>query len=108
MPVAPKRDSAGPDLQALLDLDNARERFHEILKSTGRKHDGVSAPTNIFRDFQKPPAFVLFEIKEEDLPINLYLLGRERFIYLVWCVGINHSCRSCALPEYQSSSPGYR
>src|SRR5271166_4430383 len=77
-------------LQTLFDLNDARERVDEVLKSTSRKHDGVPTPTNIFRDFQKPSAFVLFEIEKEDLAINLNLLGCERFIYLVWCVVINH------------------
>ena len=77
-------------LQTLFDLNDARERVDEVLKSTSRKHDGVPTPTNIFCDFQKPSAFVLFEIEKEDLAINLNLLGCERFIYLVWCVVINH------------------
>ncbi len=78
-------------LQTLLDFNDARERVDEVLKSASRKHDGVPTPTNIFRDFQKPAAFILFEIEKEDLPINLNLLGGESFIYLVWCVVINHN-----------------
>jgi len=86
-------------LQPLLDINDARECFNEVLKSTSRKHDGVPAPTNILRDFQKPSAFVLFEIEKEDLPINLNLLGRERFVYFVWCVGINHNLPFLRSPE---------
>jgi hypothetical protein len=84
-------------LQTLLDVNDARKRVDKVLKSASRKHDGVPTPTNIFRDFQKPSAFVLFEIQKEDLPINLNFLGRERFIYLVWCVVINHKTAVPAL-----------
>src|SRR5260370_20368304 len=84
-------------LQTLLDVNDARKRVDKVLKSASRKHDGVPTPTNIFRDFQKPSAFVLFEIQKEDLPINLNLLGRERFICLVWCVVINHKTAVHAL-----------
>ena len=103
-------NAKGPlGLQTLFDLNDARERVDEVLKSTSRKHDGVPTPTNIFRDFQKPSAFVLFEIEKEDLAINLNLLGRERFIYLVWCVVINHDLPfSCSLPKDLIFCPPHR
>jgi hypothetical protein len=89
MPVARERNPTG--LQPLLDVNDAGERFDEVLKSASRKHDGVPSSTNILRDFQKPSTFVLFEVEKEDLPIDLNLFGRERAIYLVWCVGIDHN-----------------
>jgi hypothetical protein len=80
-------------LQALFDFKKALEGGDEILKSAGWKHDSIAAPTDIFSDFQETPPLVFFEIKKENLSINLKLFGRERVICPLWCVGITHILR---------------
>ena len=61
-----------------LEFDQTLQRFDEILKSFGRQHDRIPPAAHVFGDLEEASALVLFQIEEEDLPLNRKPFGSDR------------------------------